>query len=253
MEELLKLIDKNGLIVAFLLIGLLTWITDVFSKKVLASRIPGSAIAIFLALVFGYLGGLLGDGEKGLADLKLFQGLSLLGGSMFRDFAIVATASGASFFLIRKSGWIGMISLVFGIGVFFLGGVALAWLMGYRDAVSLCTIGAGACTYIVGPVTGGAIGASSEVIALSIGSGVVKTIAVTIFTPILAKKIGLDSPGAAMAFGGIMGTSSGVAAGLAATDPKLVPYGAVTATFYTGLGCLLCPSLFYLILNWLLS
>ena len=235
MEELLKLIDKNGLIVAFLLIGLLTWITDVFSKKVLASRIPGSAIAIFLALVFGYLGGLLGDGEKGLADLKLFQGLSLLGGSMFRDFAIVATASGASFFLIRKSGWIGMISLVFGIGVFFLGGVALAWLMGYRDAVSLCTIGAGACTYIVGPVTGGAIGASSEVIALSIGSGVVKTIAVTIFTPILAKKIGLDSPGAAMAFGGVMGTSSGVAAGLAATGPKLVPYGAVTATFYTGL------------------
>ncbi|WP_353890105.1 hypothetical protein [uncultured Algoriphagus sp.] len=46
-----------------------------------------------------------------------------------------------------------------------------------------------------------------------------------------------------------MGTSSGVAAGLAATDPKLVPYGAVTATFYTGVGCLLCPSLFYLILT----
>jgi len=53
-----------------------------------------------------------------------------------------------------------------------------------------------------------------------------------------------------MAFGGIMGTSSGVAAGLAATDPALVPYGAVTATFYTGLGCLVCPSLFYLLLNW---
>jgi malonate transporter MadM subunit len=52
-----------------------------------------------------------------------------------------------------------------------------------------------------------------------------------------------------MAFGGMMGTSSGVAAGLAATDPRLVPYGAVTATFYTGLGCLLCPSLFFLILE----
>lgn len=252
MEELIKLIDKNGLIVAFLLVGLLTWVTDVFSKKVLASRIPGSAIAIFLALVFGYLGGVLADGEKGLADLKLFNGLSLLGGSMFRDFAIVATAAGASFLLIRKSGMIGMISLILGISVFFLGGVVLAWLMGYRDAVSLCTIGAGACTYIVGPVTGGAIGASSEVIALSIGTGVVKTIAVTIFTPILAKRIGLETPGSAMAFGGIMGTSSGVAAGLAATDPKLVPYGAVTATFYTGLGCLVCPSLFYIVLEYLI-
>jgi malonate transporter MadM subunit len=253
MEELFKLIDKNGLIVAFLLIGVLTWVTDVFSKKILSSKIPGSAIAIFLALVFGYLGGILADGEKGLSDLKVFQGLSLLSGSMFRDFAIVATASGASFFLIRKSGLIGLISLVLGISVFFLGGVALAWMMGYRDAVSLCTIGAGACTYIVGPVTGGAIGASSEVIALSIGTGVVKTIAVTILTPILAKRIGLETPGSAMAFGGIMGTSSGVAAGLAATDPKLVPYGAVTATFYTGLGCLVCPSLFYLILNWLVG
>jgi malonate transporter MadM subunit len=96
------------------------------------------------------------------------------------------------------------------------------------------------------------LGASSEVIALSIGTGVVKTIAVTILTPILASKIGLNNPAAAMAFGGIMGTSSGVAAGLAATDPELVPYGAVTATFYTGLGCLFCPSLFYFVLNWLL-
>ena len=253
MENLVTLFDKNGLIVAFLLVGLLTWITDLLSKKAFSSRIPGSAIAIFLALVFGYFGGVWADGEKGLSDLRIFQGLSFLGGSMFRDFAIVSTAAGASFLLIRKSGLLGLVSLVLGIGVFFLGGVVLAWMMGYRDAVSLCTIGAGACTYIVGPVTGGAIGASSEVIALSIGTGVVKTIAVTILTPILAKKIGLDSPGAAMAFGGIMGTSSGVAAGLAATDPKLVPYGAVTATFYTGLGCLVCPSLFYLILNLILS
>jgi len=249
MSELTQVIDKNGLIVALLLVGLLTWLTDLFSKKILNSRIPGSAIAIFLALVFGYLGGVLADGEKGLADLPLFQGLSVLGGSMFRDFAIVATAIGASFVLIRRSGLLGLISLILGIGVFFICGVAIAWMMGYRDAVSLCTIGAGACTYIVGPVTGGALGASSEVIALSIGTGVVKTIAVTILTPVLARRIGLDNPGAAMAFGGIMGTSSGVAAGLAATDPKLVPYGAVTATFYTGLGCLVCPSLFYLLLK----
>ena len=35
------------------------------------------------------------------------------------------------------------------------------------------------------------------------------------------------------------------AGGLAATDKRLVPYGAMTATFYTGLGCLLGPSLMY--------
>ena len=46
-----------------------------------------------------------------------------------------------------------------------------------------------------------------------------------------------------------MGTTSGVAAGLAATDKRLVPYGAMTATFYTGMGCLLVPSVFYLALR----
>jgi malonate transporter MadM subunit len=253
MEELQQVFEKNGLVFAFFVVGLLTLGADLISKKVFAAKIPGSALAIFMALVIGYLGGLIAEGEQGLADLPIFKGLSVLGGGMFRDFAIVATASGASFLLIRKSGWVGLISLVLGVGVFFLAGVGLAWMMGYRDAVSLCTLGAGACTYIVGPVTGGALGASSEVIALSIATGVVKTIAVTILTPLLAKRIGLNSPESAMAFGGIMGTSSGVAAGLAATDPSLVPYGSVTATFYTGLGCLVCPSLFYLILSTVLG
>lgn len=253
MKEFEIILDKNGLIVAFLFVGILTWVADLCSKKALNGRIPGSALAIGLALVLGYFGGLFGEGEQGLADLSYFKGLSILGGSMFRDFAIVATATGASFVLIRKSGILGLVSLILGICLFFGFGVAIGWLLGYRDAISLSTIGAGACTYIVGPVTGGALGASSEVIALSIGTGVVKTISVTILTPLLAKWIGLTSPGAAMAYGGIMGTSSGVAAGLAATDPTLVPYGAVTATFYTGLGCLICPSLFYLILSTLLG
>lgn len=253
MKELEVILDKNGLIVAFLFVGLLTWATDVFSKKALKGRIPGSALAIGLALVLGYVGGLFAEGEQGLSDLFYFKGLSILGGSMYRDFAIVATATGASFLLIRKSGMLGLLSLILGIGLFFGFGVAIGWLMGYRDAVSLCTIGAGACTYIVGPITGGALGASSEIIALSIGTGVVKAIAVTMLTPALANWIGLNSPAAAMAYGGIMGTTSGVAAGLAATDPTLVPYGAVTATFYTGLGCLVCPSLFYLILSTLLG
>ena len=33
--------------------------------------------------------------------------------------------------------------------------------------------------------------------------------------------------------------------GLAATDRKLVPYGALIATFHTGVGCLVGPSILY--------
>ena len=117
---------------------------------------------------------------------------------------------------------------------------------GYRDAVSLTTIGAGAVTYIVGPVTGAALGASSPVIALSIATGVFKAVLVMIGTPMVAHMIGLDNPRSAMVFGGLMGTVSGVSGGLAATDRRLVPYGALTATFHTGLGCLVAPSLLYL-------
>ena len=74
-----------------------------------------------------------------------------------------------------------------------------------------------------------------------------KAILVMVLTPFLAKPIGLDNPRSAMVFGGLMGTNSGVMAALAATDPKLVPYGAMTATFFTGLGCLLGPSLVFMI------
>ena len=52
-----------------------------------------------------------------------------------------------------------------------------------------------------------------------------------------------------MIFGGLVGSTSGVSAGLAATDLKLVPYGALTATFHTAMGCLLCPSILYFIVN----
>lgn len=54
-------------------------------------------------------------------------------------------------------------------------------------------------------------------------------------------------PHSAMIFGGLMGTVSGVSAGLAATDGRLVPYGALTATFHTGVGCLLAPSVLHLV------
>ena len=64
-------------------------------------------------------------------------------------------------------------------------------------------------------------------------------------TPFVAPYIGLNNPRSAVIFGGLIGTSSGVAGGLAATDPKLVPYGCLTAAFYTALGCLLGPSLLF--------
>lgn len=244
MSVIEELIAKNGLVFAFLLVGLLMWGAYWASKILTRGMIPGAALAIFAGLGLAYFGG-----EKGLASIPIFAGLGILGGSMLRDFAIVSTAMGANFEEIKKAGLAGILSLLIGIALaFFLGG-SIGYAMGYTDVKSFTTIGAGACTYIVGPVTGAAIGASSEVIAISIATGVIKTIVVTIATPLVAKRIQLDNPHAAMVFGGLIGTTSGVAAGLAATDPKLVPYGALTATFYTGLGVLLCPSLFYFLLR----
>ena len=143
----------------------------------------------------------------------------------------------------------GIISLFVGIIATFIIGALIAFAFGYKDAASVTTIAAGAVAFIVGPVTGAAVDAESSVIAISIAAGLFKSIAVMLLTPMVAKKIGLTTPGAAMVFGGLMGTTSGTSAGLAATDPKLVPYGAMVATFYTGLGCLLCPSVLYFLVK----
>lgn len=251
MEIYIKFFEKNGLVVAFLVTGLIMLLSNFVSKKLLNKKIPGSAIAISAGLVLAYFGGAITNSSKGIADLPFLSGFKEFGGSVFRDFAITSTAVGASLALMKKAGKAGVISLLVGTTLSFLIGVVIAIAFGFRDAESLTTIGAGAITFIVGPVTGTAVQASSDVIALSIGTGVVKSVFVTIGTPLLAKRVGLDNPLSAMIFGGLMGTTSGVAAGLAATDPKLVPYGAVTATFCTGLGCLLCPSVFYLIVGWM--
>ncbi|MES2797863.1 MAG: malonate transporter subunit MadM [Bacteroidota bacterium] len=249
MEVILKFIDKNGLIFAFFVIGIIIYVSEIISKKLTKNTVPSPAIAIIFGLAIAYFGGDITGGQKGIADVKLFAGIGQMGGSMFRDFAIVSTALGASLYVIMRAGWPAILSLFIGISFSFFFGVIIARLYGYTDAISLATLGAGACTYIVGPVTGAALGASSDLIALSIATGVVKAVFVAISTPFIAKYIGLNNPNTAMIFGGIIGTNAGVMAGLAATDPKLVPYGALTATFYTGLGCLVCPSLFYLILN----
>jgi malonate transporter MadM subunit len=244
-----KIVGEQGLVLAFVLVGALMWASAVVCRRLTAGRIHASAIAIVAALGLAWLGGVLTGGKKGLADLPAFAGLTLLGGSMLRDFAIVATAFEVDVAEARKAGLIGVIALALGTIVPFVVGVMIAWSFGYRDSVSLATLGAGAVTYIVGPVTGAALGASSPVIALSIATGVFKAVLVMTLTPFVARFIGLDNPRSAMVFGGLMGTVSGVTGGLAATDPKLVPYGALTATFHTGIGCLVCPSLFFIILT----
>lgn len=249
MEYISTVLVKNGLVFAFLVTGLLMIGSDYLSRILTNKRIPGSAIAIFSGLVLAYVGGVLTGGNKGIADIKIFSGFDLMGGAMFRDFAIVSTAMGASFSIIKKTGLAGIISLLAGVILSFFGGAFIAIVMGYQDAASITTIGAGACTFVVGPVTGTAVGASSEIIAISIATGVVKSILVTVGTPFVARYIGLNNPQSAMVYGGLIGTTSGVAAGLAATDPKLVPYGAMTATFFTGLGCLLCPSLLFALMK----
>ena len=249
MDYISNLFIKNGFIVALLITGLLMYISYWISGKLMKKKIPGSAIAILSGLILAYFGGSITGGKNGIADINILSGFSILGGAMFRDFAIVSTAFGANFTEIKKSGLAGILSLLLGIVVSFAAGAIIALTMGYNDPKSITTIGAGACTFIVGPITGGAIGASSEVITISIAAGVIKSILVTIGTPVIAKIIGLNNSQTAMVYGGMMGTTSGVAAGLAATDPKLVPYGAITATFYTGLGCLLCPSVLYLIVK----
>jgi malonate transporter MadM subunit len=245
LDLLRELMIKNALLVAFVCVGATICFSNFLAAFVTRGRIHGTAIAVSLGLIMSYIGGMLTGGKNGLADVEIFAGLGLLGGNMLRDLAIVSTAFGVRFADLRKSGWVGLISLLTGTLLSFVSGVIVAIGFGYRDASSITTIGAGAMTYIVGPVTGTAVGASSEVIALSLATGIIKAICVMLATPILAKSIGLDNPRSAMIYGGIMGTNVGVMAGLAATDPKLIPYGAMTATFYTGLGCLVCPSVFY--------
>lgn len=114
---MIKLIEdlfiKNGFIFSFLLVGVMMLITDFLSKRVIKNKIPGVALAIVLGLILAAFGG-----EKGIANIPIFAGMAILGGSMMRDFAIVSTSLGASFEEIKKAGWVAFFSLL--IGIFFL-------------------------------------------------------------------------------------------------------------------------------------
>jgi len=249
LETLENVLASNGLITAFMFVGALVWLSYLISAKLTRGQVHGSAIAIALGLVLAWWGGFTTGGSRGLSDIPLLAGVGVLGGSMFRDFAIVATAFGADVRALKGAGAVGALSIVIGVLLSFVIGAVVAVSFGYTDPVTVTTIGAGAATYIVGPVTGTALGASSEVIALSVAAGLTKSVLVMIGTPFVAPHIGLNNAHSALIYGGLMGTTSGVAGGLAATDPKLVPYGAMTATFYTGAGCLLAPSILYFVVE----
>lgn len=248
MEIIAELFTSFDLVAAIGLVALIMFISYGFAKAIGQKRM-GSAIAILVALVLAYIAGRYTGGEKGLADVTLFSGIGLLGGSMLRDYAIISTAYGADLDNIKKAGLPGIVALLVGVFFSFIVGIIVAVLLGYTDPVDITTIGGGTVTFVVGPVTGSALGASSEVVALSIAAGVVKSVLTMIITPFIAPIIKLDNPTSAMVYGGLIGTTSGVAGGLAATDERLVPYGAMTATFYTGLGTLLVPSLGYILVN----
>ena len=238
-------LTRNGLVAAFLFAGIVVLISNLISEKLTRGRIHSSAIAIFLGLIAAYIGGAITGGEKGLADIAVFSGLSLLGGSTLRNFTIIAASYGAKLSEIKKCGAAGFVSLFVGIASSYTMGAIVAFAFGYRDSVSIATIAAGAVTFVVGPVTGQTLGAESTVIALSVAAGLIKTVFIMILTPFIAKHVGVTTPKMAMIYGGLVGSTSGVSTGLAATDPALVPYGTMVATFYSGFGCLLCPSVLY--------
>jgi malonate transporter MadM subunit len=250
METLIAVLSKNALVTALAVTGLMMFVSHLLSKYLTKGKLQSSAIAITLGLVVAYFAGVYTNGTKGISDIAIFSGFALLGGAMIRDLAIASTAFEVDVKEVKKAGKVGLVALLLGCVVPFVIGVVVAWFLGYKDPVSMTTIGAGAMTYIVGPITGSAIGASSDVIALSIAIGLIKSVFFMIGTPLLMY---LKSPRSAMVFGGLAGTTSGTAAGLAGTDVRLVPYGALVATFYTGLGCLLGPSIFFLTVNAIFS
>lgn len=245
MHILAELIEKNSLVMSFLFVGIVLLISDLLAKHLFRGRLRPSAIAIFIALAAAYIGGRLTGGQKGISDLALFSGVGLLGSSMFRDFTIVSTAFGADLKELKRCGKAGVIALIGGVALSYCIGMLLSVVWGYRDAREIAVIASGTVTFIVGPVTASALGVTSGVVAISIAAGVVKSIVIMVATPLIAGRVGLTTPKAAMIYGAMMGSTSGVSAGLAATDQRLVPYGAMMATFYMGTGCLLCPTVLY--------
>ena len=101
-DIVVNLFVKNGLVMSFMIVGIISMFAQFVSAKVTRGRIHASAIAIFMGLILAYVGGSVTGGSKGLSDVTLFAGIGILGGSMMRDFAIISTACGAKLSEIKK-------------------------------------------------------------------------------------------------------------------------------------------------------
>jgi hypothetical protein len=56
MEDLIKLLDKNGLVFAFLLVGAVMSVSYFIAKRFTNNKVPGAAIAITFGLIIAYFG-----------------------------------------------------------------------------------------------------------------------------------------------------------------------------------------------------
>ena len=143
LDALSSVLAKNGLITAFVFVGVLVWVSYQLSARLTRGHIHGSAIAIALGLVLAWVGGSMTGGSQGLADFSLLTGVGVMGGAMFRDFAIVATAFGADVNALKKAGFVAAASVVIGVVLSFVVGAVVAVSFGYTDPIAISTIGAG--------------------------------------------------------------------------------------------------------------
>ena len=111
LDTVLSVLEDLDLLVAFVVVAAIMIVSGWLSKTLTKGRLQASAIAIVLGLVLAYFGGLATGGKKGISDIAIFGGMALLGGSMLRDFAIVATAYGIDVRELKRSGLPGALSL----------------------------------------------------------------------------------------------------------------------------------------------
>lgn len=143
MDLIIQTLTKNGLVTALAVTGLVMFFSQILSKYLTRGKLQSSAIAITLGLIAAYFAGLYTNGSKGISDIEIFSGFALLGGAMLRDLAISSTAFEVDVKEIKSAGTIGMIALILGCVIPFVVGAGVAWTLGYKDAVSMTTIGAG--------------------------------------------------------------------------------------------------------------
>ena len=76
MEYIITFLDKNGLVFAFLVTGLIMYFSEWISKTFTRNKIPGSAISIFMGLVLAYFAGLETLSKKASPTFPVFPVLN---------------------------------------------------------------------------------------------------------------------------------------------------------------------------------